>query len=362
MPWLAGFWRASSTVTPTEFRKKLASRKIAPVILFVGPDSYERERCRKELLEAVLPEADRESGMARHDLDSLTLADVLDDARSLSLFAPTRFIHATGAEAALPRGRAGKDHETNAGLALAAYLERPTEGATVLLESGRFEFDSDDKTKVERLLKFYAQVPWVVEFPRFTAAAAMSLGREIAAAKGLRIAEAQLVALVEALGADASRLSAEIEKLALFLEPGTAVTEEHLDALVPDARATTVFRLVAALGEGNRLEALLLLDTLIRQNEYLPLALTFLSTQFRMALAVREAGLRTSQQVQSHFQAAGIAMWRSRAEQVLATASQFSPARLRRGLRLIAWADRALRDARPDDRVVMENFVFRLTA
>jgi hypothetical protein len=35
---------------------------------------------------------------------------------------------------------------------------------------------------------------------------------------------------------------------------------------------------------------------------------------------------------------------------------------LKRALRLIAYADRALRDARPDDRVVMENFVLRLTA
>ncbi|MCW5962433.1 MAG: DNA polymerase III subunit delta [Bryobacterales bacterium] len=345
-----------------EFRRKLSTGKLAPVILFVGPDGYERDRCRRELIEAVLPPEDRDSGLARHDLDSMTLADVLDDARSMSLFSPTRLIHATGAEAALPRGRAGKDDESPAGQALAAYLQRPTDGATVLLESGRYEFDNDDKSKVERLLKFFAQVPWVVEFPRFSDVAALELGRELARAKGLRIAETKLTALVEALGADASRLSAEIEKLALFLGEGTEVTDDHLDSLVPDARATTVFRLVAALGEGNRLEALEQLDTLFRQNEYLPLALSFLSSLFRMALAARESGLRTSQQVQAHFQQAGVSIWRSRADQVLATASVFSAAKLRRALRLIALADRMVRDTNPSDRVVMESLVFRLTA
>lgn len=349
-------------MTPNEFRKKLSGRKVAPVILFVGPDAYERDRCRRELVDVLLPEAEREDGLTRHDLDSVTLAEVLDDARSLSLFAPTRLIHATGAEAALPRGRAGKDNESAAGQVLANYLQNPTEGATVLLECGRYEFDSDDKAKVERLMKFYADVPWMVEFPRFGEAAALVLGRGLAAARGLRLAEPQLVALVDTLGADASRLSAEIEKLALYLGKGTQVTDDHLSDLVPDARASTVFRLVAALGEGNRLEALEQLDTLFRQNEYLPLALSFLSSLFRMALAANETGLRSSQQVQSHFQQAGIAMWRSRADQVVATANVFSPARLRRALRLIAAADRMVRDANPSDRVVMESLVLRLTA
>ncbi|MDZ7639293.1 MAG: DNA polymerase III subunit delta [Bryobacterales bacterium] len=349
-------------MTPTEFRSKLAARRFPPLVLFLGPDAWERERCRRELIDAVLGPEERESGLSRHDLDSSTLAEVLDDARAMSLFAPVRVIHALGAESALPRGRAGKDEETPAFQSLSEYLARPTEGATVLLESGRYEFDNDDKTKVDRIRKFYAAVPWVVEFPRFSDAAAQSLVRELAAARGLRIPQPQAEALVEVLNADASRIAGEIEKLALYLGPGGQVEDEHIDALVADAKATTIFRLVAAIGAGNRMEALSFLDTLIRQNEYLPLALTFLSTQFRMALAARELNLRTAQQIQSHCQRIGMAMWRSRADQIVDTATRFSAARLRRALRLIAYADRALRDARPDDRVVMENFVLRLTA
>lgn len=349
-------------MTPADFRTRLKSKRTPPVIFFLGPDAYERERCRGELFEVLLKPEDREAGLSRYDLDSSTLAEACDDARALSLFAPVRVIHVIGAEAALPHGRAGKDEESAAFQSLGEYLQHPTEGATILLESGRYEFDNDDKAKVERIRKFYAAVPWVVEFPRFTDAAARTLVRELAAIHQLQMDSRQVDLLVEMLGADASRISAELEKLALFLGPGGEVTEERIDTLVTGAKSTTIFRLVAAIGAGNRTEALGLLDTLIRQNEYLPLALTFLSTQFRMALAARELNLRGAQQIQSHCQRMGIAMWRSRAEQIAETAARFSPPRLRRALRLIAYADRALRDARPDDRVVMENFVLRLTA
>ena len=55
-------------------------------------------------------------------------------------------------------------------------------------------------------------------------------------------------------------------------------------------------------------------------------------------------------------------MWASRAEQVYQTASNFSKPQLETALRLIFHADRGLRDAPPDDRIVMERFVLELTA
>ena len=131
---------------------------------------------------------------------------------------------------------------------------------------------------------------------------------------------------------------------------------------MPDARATTIFALVNALGRRDRTKSLDILDTLSREGEYLPLVLAFLSTQFRMALAAREADLKGASQIQTHFARSGVAMWASRAEQVYQTMSKFSAQQLQRALKLIFEADRGLRDARPDDRVIMEQFVIALTA
>ena len=53
-------------------------------------------------------------------------------------------------------------------------------------------------------------------------------------------------------------------------------------------------------------------------------------------------------------------MWGSRADQVQQTATKFSKPQLERAMSLIYRADKGLRDARPDDRVVMERFILEL--
>jgi len=170
-----------------------------------------------------------------------------------------------------------------------------------------------------------------------------------------------LALLVEALGGDVARIAVEIEKLSLYCAGGRSISEDDIAAMVPDARSTTIFALVNALGRRDRARGLELLDTLCREGEYLPLALAFLSTQFRLALVSKESGLRSSQQIVGHFSRAGVPMWSSRAEQIYQTVGKFSKEQLERGLKLIFAADRDLRSARPDDRIVMERFVLELT-
>ena len=176
---------------------------------------------------------------------------------------------------------------------------------------------------------------------------------------GLDDRAASAEALVEALAADVGRIAVELEKLRLYGKP---ITVDALPLLVPDARQSTIFALVNALGRRDRARSLDALDSLVREGEYLPLALTFLAGQFRMALVAKEANLKGASQVQSHFQRAGVPMWGSRAEQVAVTAAKFSKPQLERGLTLIFEADRDLRSARPDDRTVVEQFVVRLCA
>jgi DNA polymerase-3 subunit delta len=201
----------------------------------------------------------------------------------------------------------------------------------------------------------------VVELRRYSSHEAHAEAEALARRAGLRLEPDALDLLVESLGADIARIAVEIEKLALYAG-SRAVTTDDIATLAPEARATTIFALVNALGRRDRTRSLEILDTLTREGEYLPLALAFLSTQFRMALVAREAGLRSPQQIQSHFARAGVPMWGSRAEQVYQTAGKFTTPQLERAMNLIFQADRGLRDARPDDRLVMEQFVLRLTA
>jgi DNA polymerase III subunit delta len=350
-------------LSPEQFLQRLRKGPPAPVYLFLGPELYQLGICRRALIEKALAAEDLENGLVRHDLESSTVASVLDDARSLSLFAMNRVIWVSGAETALPKGRASAAQDENSGGAqLAEYVRNPTPGTVLVFESSRFEFEGDDRAKIERIQKFYAAIPDVVEFRPYTLESARQLAQDLVKAAGLQIGISELGLLVDSLAADASRLANEIEKLRLYVGTARKVTPDDILRLVPNAQASTIFALVAALGRGDRKRSLDSLDTLLREGEYLPLALTFLATQFRLALVAQEAGLRTSQQIVAYFSKQGIRMWPDRANQVFQTVTAFSGEKLGRAIEKVFWADKALRDARPDDRVVLEELVFSLTA
>jgi len=259
-------------MTPDQFVASLEKHGPAPVYLFLGPEPYQRERCRRALLDAVLGAAqeERESGFSRVDLDEVPLAAAFDDARSLSLFASRRVIWIGSAEAVLPRGRAAADDDS-AGASgssdsseLAAYLREPTPDTVIVFESSRYGFDGDDKARLERVQKFYAAIKAQVEFRPYSPEAARSLAQTLAKQAGLQLGLAELALLLDSTGGDASRIAVEIEKLSLYTAGSRKVTAEDIAALVPDAQTATIFVLVAALGRGDRTRALEILDTLSR--------------------------------------------------------------------------------------------------
>lgn len=347
-------------MSPDQFLQKFRKAPPAAAYLFVGPEHYQLSVCKRALAERVLGAADRESGLVRFDLAETTLATVLDDARSLSLFASNRLIWISGAEAVLPRGRAAAEENSSSGI-LERYLRQPTPGTVLVFESSRYDFEGDDRAKLERVEKFYAAIPDVVEFRPYTPEAARQFVEDQARGAGLRIGLSEIGLLVESLAADAGRIATEIEKLRLYVGTGRKVTAEDIANLVPSAQASNIFTLASSLGRGDRKRSLDSLDTLLREGEYLPLALTFLATQFRLAMVAREAGLHNAQQVQAYFTKQGIRIWRDRAEQVSQTIAVFPGDKLQRAIEKLFWADKALRDTRPDDRVVMEELVFSLT-
>ena len=351
-------------MTSEQFLISLKKGPPAAVYLFLGPDGYERDRCRRALREAALPPDLREEGLTRLDLDEESLSAVLDDANSLSLFASERLIWVSGAEGALPKRLTTTEEKdpADATSQLKRFVASPAPGVTLVFDSQRFDFEGDDKAKTERVRKYYAAIPNVVEFPRFSPASARQLVTKLAGERKLTIGANEAELLVESLNADASRLANELEKLSLYCGLGGVVTMELIAELVPNARASNVFALVSAIGRGDRVGSLSVLDTLVRDGEYLPLALTFLATQFRLALVAHEAGVKNAFQIQSHFQKLGVPMWKSRADQVAETVAKLPRGKLARAIRHLYAADQAFREPRPDDRSVMENLVWKLTA
>src|SRR5262249_11270287 len=135
----------------------------------LGPEAYDRRRLKTALTAAFPADA-----VTQHDLSQSSLAEVVDDARSLSLFANERLLWVLNAEAALPRGRAADDEIEGEGAAgdsgtLTEYLKDPTPGTILVFEAIRFDFEGDDKRKQDRVRKFYSPIAEVVELRRYSA-------------------------------------------------------------------------------------------------------------------------------------------------------------------------------------------------
>ena len=167
-------------------------------------------------------------------------------------------------------------------------------------------------------------------------------------------------ALVDTLGADAMRISTEIEKLRLYAGPGGEDRGRGAGDSGSGFQRLDDLRAGGCPGAARPPAGLGLVDTLVRQGEYMPLALSFLASLFRLALVAKEKGLRSPQQIQQALSKPGRPVWRSKAEQIHQTASGFTKAQLETGLKQIFAADWGLRDARPSDRIVMEKFILGL--
>src|SRR3954453_18524648 len=226
-------------MTPDEVLRSLQSRAPAPAYLFIGPEGWDRDRCRRALVDRVLAPEERESGLVRHDLDDVDLDAILDDAQSFSLFATNRLIWVSSAESALPRGRAASvaaaasdDDETGgsstkdgSAARLATWMKTPTPGTVLVFVCSRYELDGDDKAKVQRVQKFYSAIRDQVECARYTPDKARRLASQLARDRKINIAEPELELLVEVLSGDAQRIANELDKLAMYANDGRAITE-----------------------------------------------------------------------------------------------------------------------------------------
>jgi DNA polymerase III subunit delta len=354
-------------VLPEQFLAKISKQPPAPAYLFLGQEGYQRRLCKDALLERALPGAAKTEGLKAIDLAETSLSNVLDDARSMSLFTSDRVIWVSSAESALPR-RLGTATDEEDGTdnspeqVLADYLRSPTPGTVLVFECSRYDFGGEDRPKLERVQRFYSTIKAMVEFRHYTPESCRFLAQDLAKQHKLKLGGPELAALLDAVAGDATRLASEMEKLSLFVGSERSVTIEDLQTLVPNAAQTTIFALVNALGKGDRGGALRSLDILVREGEYLPLALTFLSTQFRLALAAKEAKINSSQQAQAFFSSLGVRIWRERAEQVVMTASAFTKERLAKAIAMIYETDKKFREGYRNDQLIMETLVVGLTA
>ncbi len=356
-------------MTPKQFLRQIEKPPLKPAYLLLGNELFYRDRCRRTLIRAALGDAAVEGGapegLVEIDLSEQPLSRLIDEARTLSLFASARVIVGSSAEAVLPRGAAVTKNSkaANEFAALAAYAGNPSPGVVLLLESTRYDWGNrDDKSRIDRVVRAFSKSVEIVELVRLTPSEALKMSTALAKQLKVGISPALLSELVDTLGSDMARLAGELEKLALYAGPEGEITGKQIELLIPEARQRGVFEFSEALSKGDRLRALDVLDTLARTGTSWPMQISLIASLFRQALAAKEQRARNANQVTQLFSRHGIRIWPARARQVLDIGRHFSQHQLETALTQLSQADRDLRRERPSDRLIMEQLVLSLTA
>jgi DNA polymerase-3 subunit delta len=329
-----------------EFLKDPSRVPVVPVYAVFGDDAFLRREALQEIRRAALPGDDDELSVARFQGAQATLADVLDELRTLPFFAERRVVVVEEADPFVSAHR--KELES--------YAEHPAANGVLVLLPKLWPSNTRLAKLVERVgLAVECKgpherqlVPWVVHLARTRYEAQ------------LETAAAEL--LVELVGPEVGLLAAEVEKLAVYVGARGKVRRDDVARMVGAGRIETVWKVLEAATTGRGDLALEHLDGLVTSGEH-PVGL--LAAMSGSLLKLHHAGRlrRLRVELKEACAEAGIPTYPAALEQARLQHAHLGPTRVDRLPQMLLQADLDLKGSSMlPPRAVLERFLVELAA
>jgi len=349
------------------FLTEVQSRKLRPVYVFVGDETFFRKRCREAILEHLVPSELRDFSLFDFDLSETDLAEVLDRARTPSLMAPFQVFFVKGVKTMFGRG-SNEDKLT----AIEQYCKDPNPDAVIIFVADHISIPADvrkmdmqDKERYERIREAMGPFCAIVELARVEEGEAVRWLNDYCATRDVKIEADAARELVDALGGDMMMVSNELEKLILYVGEKKRVTLGDVETMVLAAKQRSLYELTDAISSKDRVKALEMLDAILTTGDGDEAAighLYMLAKTFRQMLVILERNVRDQRMLWA-------ALWQGfrvppfAADDIIRQARRYKSKReLTRAIRLVAKTDLALRSNPPSKRLILEKLVLDLTA
>jgi len=350
------------------FIAEVQSNRLRAGYVLVGDEVFLYERCRRAVLEALVPAEMRDFCLSELDLAETNIFEALDRAQTPSLMAPFQVLFIRNLKQLYTRGAKKEEFA-----ALEAYFRSPNPQALVIFVADHLRIPSDprrmdmqDKDRFERIRETLGDWCGIVELARVDEADALQWMAAEAKRREVTIEADAARELADALGADMMLIASEVEKLVLYAGPKKLVTLGDVETMVLAAKQRSLYELTDAISAKDRARALSLLHGLLNASDGGEDSaighLYMLARTFRQMLVILEKNVRDSRAIwQALWQ--GFRMPPFAAEDVIRQARRYKSRReLTRALRLIARADLELRSQPPDKRLVLERLVLDLAS
>lgn len=347
------------------FVSEVTQRKLRPAYIFIGDEVFFRDHCRQALLDHLVPSDLREFSLYDLDLADVSVAEVLDRARTPSLMAPFQVFFIRGVKSLYGRG----SHEEEFA-AIEEYVKDPNPAAVLVFVADHISIPADarrmeltDRERYERIRETLGEYCGIVELGRVEENDGVRWVQEAAQKEQVKIDPDAARELVDALGADMMMVSRELEKLMLYAGEKKRIALSDVETMVLAAKQRSLYELTEAISVKDKTRALAVLDALLSNTDADEAGighLYMLSRAFRQMLVILEKNVRDPRAIWQ-------ALWQGfrvppfAAEDIIRQARRYKSRReLTRALTLIAHADLALRSSPPSKRFVLERLVLQL--
>lgn len=217
-----------------------STNPVRPVYAVVGKDRFLRHEAVERIWRSAADKAEG-LGPARFEGDEASLAEVLDEVRTLSLLGGLRVVIVDDADDFITKYRAS----------LETYCAAPA-------ESGCLIFLCDSLPKNTRLYRVIAEKGEVIACEPLKGRALSSwLSTRTRALYGKALSEQAATMLREYVGESPGALDAEVNKLAAYIGARNEIAAGDVAAVTGKHREENVFAVTDALAEGNATRALL---------------------------------------------------------------------------------------------------------
>ncbi|MGG1552654.1 DNA polymerase III subunit delta [Paenibacillus ferrarius] len=261
--------------------KDIAAGRQAPVYLCFGPEKYKMREFIDVLTDSLMAPEDREFAVSKFDLSEMPLAAVLDDAETLPFMVPRKLVIAKNALFFTGAKESTKlEHDLDR---LTGYLKAPAEHTVIVFTVDADKLDERKKI-VKALKEMEATVPFLSLSPEETAG---WVARQ-AAQLGFSFSGNAADNLILYTGGNLQALSAELEKISLFVGHGGEATPDTIDQLVARSTEQNVFMLIEDIVNVRLDRAFVILEELLKQREEPIKIASLIARQFRIMLQVKE--------------------------------------------------------------------------
>lgn len=336
----------------TVIHKNINQGKISSLYLLFGVEPFLIEETKHKIIQASLSEEELDFNYSSFDLQEVPIDLVLDEAETLPFMGDRRVVIVNNPMfLTAQRDKSKVDHDLKR---FESYLENPSQD-TVMVIHAPYE-KLDERKKIVKLLKKNSEVLHATEM---NDAMLLEWIENKAKQQGVSISSTAKQNLLHLVGPKLMMLTNEMEKLALYVQKGGTIDDDHITQLVSRTLEQNIFVLLDSIVKRKLTNALRIYYDLLQQKEEPIKILSLIANQFRLIYQVK----LLTQKGYGQKQIAGmLKVHPFRVKLAGNQGSSFNDKELLWILNEVAESDYKMKTGKMDKKLVLELFLMKLNS